>query len=111
MSDRIKGAYALPAFLVIETFSSEQLNELDNGEYTLTTNARPDLFRDAAATPSQEGDVLSIQPDGNPQTRAAGSTGAYERCVKVSAGLVYRPKGVEGRAYLVPCSFDAPNKS
>lgn len=102
--------YSIPAFLVIETFTLDQLNELDNGEYTLTTNARPDLARDTAGSPSQMGDVLSIQPDGSAQARAAGTTGLYERCVKTAAGLVYRPKGSEGRAFLVPCAWDFPNK-
>jgi len=101
--------YSVPAFLVIETFTLDQLVELDNDEYALTVGARPDLNRDDGS-PAQAGDVLSIQPDGVAQARPEGTTGLYERCVKVAAGLVYRPVGIDGRSFLIPCAWDAPNK-
>jgi len=110
MTDRIKGAWTVPTFLIIEVFTADQLQDAadSDDEFTLVVGARPDLNRDDG-TPSQAGDVLSIQPDGTAQTRAAGTSGNFERCVKVSAGLVFRPVGADGRSFLVPCAFDAPN--
>ena len=100
----------MPDLLVIEVFTRDQLNALDGEEYTLTVGARPDLHRDDGS-PSQPGDVLSMQPDGTLQTRAEGTAGNFERCVKTAAGLVYRPVGKDGRSFLVPCALDAPNKN
>jgi len=82
---------------------------MDGEEYTLTVNARPDLHRDDGS-PSQPGDVLSVQTDGTLQTRGEGTAGNFERCCKTSAGLVYRPVGVDGRSFLIPLAQDAPNK-
>jgi len=104
----MSGQLATP-IAVIEVMTYDQLVEMDNGEYVCTIGARPDIARDTQGTPSQPGDVLSVQPDGTLQTRPAGATGSYERCKKTSAGLVYRPVGADGRSFLIPCATDAPN--
>jgi len=100
---------------VIEVFTADQLNALDGEEYTLTVGARPDISRqpqpDGTVPPSQPGDVLSVQTDGTLQTRAEGTAGNFERCVKSGSFLVYRPVGTEGRTFVVPFAPNAPNKS
>src|SRR5262249_46551987 len=96
-------------WLVIEVCTRDQLNALDGEEYTVTVGARPTLSRDDAS-PSQPGDVLSVQPDGTLQTRPAGTMGNFERCCATTAGLVFRPVGADGRAFLIPLAQDAPNK-
>lgn len=93
----------------IEVFTTDRLRALDGQEFILTVDARPDLSRDDGS-PSQLGDVLSVQPDGTLQTRPEGTAGNFERCVKTPAGLVYRPVGPDGRSFLIPCASDAPNK-
>jgi len=102
--------FTKPSLLVIEVFTPDQLNAMDGEEYTLTIGARPDLSRDDG-TPSQAGDVLSVQPDGTLQTRGEGTAGNYERCCKTPSGLIYRPIGTDGRSFLIPCATDAPNKT
>jgi len=105
----------LTTITVIEVFTADQLNALDGEEYTLTVGARPDISRqpepDGTVPPSQSGDVLSVQTDGTLQTRAEGTAGNFERCVRNGSFLVYRPVGAEGRAFVVPFAPDAPNKS
>ena len=105
----LRTAAVLPAFATIEVFTPDQLLDVGNGEYTVTLGARPDVSRDDG-TPSQAGDVLSVQPDGTLQSRPAGTAANFERCSKTAAGLVFRPVGKSGRSFLVPCAIDAPNK-
>lgn len=80
--------------LATEGFSHDQLNDQGDGWFTVTVGARPDLKRDGV-TPSQPGDVLSVQDDGNLQTRAAGTSGSFELCRKTRSGngVVFRPFG------------------
>jgi|SRR6266850_95681 len=94
----------------IEVIPKDRLNVTDvSGEVTATVGAHPELHRDDG-TPAQAGDVLSVQPNGQLQTRPAGTTGSFERAVVTAAGLVYRPIGPDGQTYLVPYVTDAPNK-
>jgi len=109
MSTHTEERTVLPSPLVaIEVLTPDQLNDVGNQEYTATIGALPGLTRDDG-TAAQAGDVLSVQPDGTLQARAAGTTGNFERCKKTPAGLVYRPVGRDGRAFLIPCAADAPN--
>src|SRR5262249_9908960 len=87
-------------FLVIHALDPECLNDCGNGEYTATVGACG-LPRDDG-TPSQDGDVLSIQPDGSAQTRPAGASGPFERLVKTSGGAVYRPYGKGSVTVIIP---------
>src|SRR5262245_19585913 len=80
----------------IEAIAGHQLNDAGNGYVTATVGARPYMNRDTGQ-PSQDGDVLSVQPDGTLQTRAAGTTGAFEIAAKSGGFLVYAPKGIDGR--------------
>jgi hypothetical protein len=103
-------ATVLPASLaVIEVFTPDQLVDVGNSEYTVIIGARPGVVRDDG-TVSQPGDVLSVQEDGTLQARPAGTAGNFERCSKTAAGLVFRPVGIDGRSFLIPCALDAPNK-
>jgi hypothetical protein len=95
-------------FLVIHALDPDALNEMDNGEYTATVGACG-LLRDDGS-PSQEGDVLSVQPDGTLQTRPGGTSGSYERLCKTGAGAVYRPAGKGSLTVIIPLAQDAPNK-
>jgi len=85
----------------IEVITVNVLNDQGGGFFTATVGARPDMQRDNGQ-PSQAGDVLSMQPDGTLQTRAAGTNGAFELCAKTSGFLVYSPKGNDGRTFVVP---------
>lgn len=93
----------------IDVLTKDRLTACDNSEYTATVFASPLLKRDDGSA-SVDGDVLSVQPDGSLQTRPAGTAGPFERAVVTTAGLVYRPKGYEGSAYLMPLANDWPNK-
>lgn len=103
-----KSAPAPPLFLTIRALAPDQLTEVDNGEYVATVGACGLLRNDG--TPSQAGDVLSVQEDGSLQTRPAGTSGNFERCCKTAGGAVYRPVGTSGGTYLIPLAQDAPNK-
>ena len=59
-------------------------------------------------TDNQEGDVLSMQPDGTMQTRPGGSQGNFERAAISGPWLVYRPVG--SRCFLVPLATVYPNQ-
>jgi hypothetical protein len=99
---------APPLFLTIRALDPDQLIDVGSGEYTATVGACG-LLRDDR-TPSQAGDVLSVQEDGSQQTRPAGTAGPFERCAKTGAGAVYRPKGKGGIVVIIPLAQDAPNK-
>jgi hypothetical protein len=53
--------------------------------------------------------VLSVQPNGNFETRPSGTAGPYEKAVQTPQGLVYAPLGANGQAYLVPIVTEIPN--
>jgi hypothetical protein len=93
----------------ITAVAKDQLVACDNGEVCAAVGAVATLTRDDGS-PSQAGDVLSVQPDGTLQTRPKGTTGLYERAIVASVGLIYRPKGSDGGAYIVPLVNDWPNK-
>ena len=90
----------------IPVIPADWLKSVGSGEVTATVGKVDGLVR-ADGSPSQAGDVLSVQPDGSLQTRPAGTAGNYERAVVTSAGLVYRPVGQW--AYLVPLAQEWPN--
>jgi len=93
----------------IEVLTKDLLNDAGNGQVTATVGANPTLHRDDGS-PAQNGDVLSVQPDGTLQARPKGTRGAFEVAVVTGAGLVYRPLGTSGRSFLVPLVTDWPNK-
>jgi len=94
-------------YLVIRALDPECLNDVGNGDFTYTIGAC-DLTRDDG-TPSQDGDVLSMQPDGSAQTRPEGASGSFERCKKTAAGAVYRPWGKGSIVVIIPLAQDVPN--
>jgi hypothetical protein len=54
----------------------------------------PNSLHRADGTPSQAGDVLSVQPDGSFQTRAADQIGAWETAQREGVSLLYSGTGV-----------------
>lgn len=97
-----------PVTQTLECAHLSQINLVGGKEYTLTVGARPDLTRDDGS-PSQAGDVLSCDQNGQLTTRAAGTTGPFERVVFVGTTAIFRPEGPGGRAYMIPYAPDAPN--
>jgi hypothetical protein len=94
----------------IEVLTKDCLIDVGNNEVTATVGARlPGVVRDDGSDP-ENSDVLSVQPDGSLQTRPEGTTGNFERAKVTSAGLVYRPLGIDGRAFLMPLAADWPNQ-
>lgn len=87
--------------------SASQLNDLGNGTYTVTvTNPLPasylymppkgTLLNDNHGMYPEGSDlVLSIQPSGDYEVRAKGTSGGYEQCVKEGGFLVFSPTGVD----------------
>ena len=71
---------------------ADRLNDLGDGMYTASY---------------ENGEVLSVQPDGTFQRRPAGTSGAYERATLVPQGLIYCPDGQH--AYLVPYAARVPH--
>lgn len=100
----------------IFTLAKDQLVNCDNGEVTATIGTLLPISRnglpvgDPNCDPAKDGDVLSVQPDGTLQTRPAGTAGPFERAVVSTVGLIYRPKGYEGAAWIYPLVSDWPNK-
>lgn len=91
----------------IEALPVFRFNDQGGGVFTATVGQVPGLKR-GDGTPAQKDDVLSIQPDGTLELRAAGMNGAYERCTKASSGLMaYRPIGE--KVWLVPYATQLPN--
>jgi hypothetical protein len=91
----------------IEVLTTDYLHDVGGDEVTVTVGTRiPGLTRDDG-TPSQAEDVLSVQPDGRLQTRAAKTSGPFERAKVTPAGLIFRPNGQ--RAFLVPLATVWPN--
>jgi len=54
----------------------------------------------------QNGEVLSVQPDGSFQRRPEGTNGIYERGMPTPQGLIYCPDGAH--AWLVPWAPKVP---
>jgi hypothetical protein len=101
---------AVTALGAIEVLDASMLIDLGADHVVATVGACPDLTREDGS-PSQPGDVLSVQRDGTLQTRPAGTAGSFEVAVKTQAGLVYRPPnadGSAGRCYLIPCALAVP---
>lgn len=71
---------------------ADHLNDVGDGMFTVSY---------------PNGDVLSVQPDGTFQRRAAGTSGIYERATLVPQGLIYCPDGEH--AYLVPYAAKVPH--
>ena len=69
-------AYGLTPLTPLKLAS--QLLAQDNGQYTVSLT---------------NGEVLSCQPDGSFQTRAAGTNGAYELCTVNGGYLTFNPSG------------------
>jgi hypothetical protein len=93
----------------LEVFAADQCTPIgDHDEYTVTVGAHPDFLRDGVS-PSQAGDVLSVQEDGTLQTRVAGTIGPFERATVDQGRLVYRPKGPFGRCFIAGHVASWPN--
>jgi hypothetical protein len=58
--------------------------------------------------PVGETTVLSIQPDGQIDTRPEGTCGPYEVALLAGDRLVYAPQGAEGPVYIVPYTSALP---
>lgn len=80
--------------IVTDALAAGALNAQPDGFYTLTINA-------------STGDVLSVQPDGEFQTRPKGTAGPYERCGLNGNALVYCPVGQA--IYVLPYFASVPN--
>jgi len=76
--------------------------------YVIATIDNDPMIKRGDGTPSQVGDVLSVQPDGTLQARESGANGAYELAKPSGNWLVYRPVN-GGRAYLIPLATDWPS--
>jgi len=59
------------------------------GKYTITA-PQPNSFRDDKGNPSQAGDVLSVQPNGDIQVRRAGTEGVFELCQRDGLFGIYQ---------------------
>jgi hypothetical protein len=94
--------------IVIRALDPNSLVDVGNGEYTIIVGACGLKRQDG--TPSQAGDVLSVQENGTLQTRPAGTSGNFERCCRTLAGAVYRPIGAGGIVVILPLAQDVPNK-
>jgi hypothetical protein len=105
---RVTKTPAPASYFAIRVLDPTGLTDCGTGEYTITVGACELLREDGS--PSQEGDVLSVQRDGSLQTRPAGTSGSFERLVKTAAGAVYRPDGPGGITVLLPLAQDVPNK-
>lgn len=78
----------------IEAIHPKQLNDMGNGEYTVTYG----------------NGVLSCNPpDGHFTIMPTGTQGPYERCKIVGSSLSFRPPFDPLKAYIVPYVSDAPN--
>lgn len=77
-----------------EMFAKDQLNDLGNGEYTVTVGPN--------------GAVLSVNTSGGLETRPAGTAGPWERCKIQGNVLVFRPVGA--RVFFFGLASDWPNK-
>jgi hypothetical protein len=64
----------------------EKLNDVGDGYVTATVTVPCPWKRDGMTT-AQAGDVMSCQPDGKVETRAAGTTGAWEKA-RVSGSII-----------------------
>ena len=73
------------AMIVIEVIRKFQLNGDNTARY-----------------PVDKDTVLSIQPNGEIQTRPKGTAGPYEVYEMSDKGLVYSPLGQNGSSYLIP---------
>src|SRR5262245_36033514 len=104
-----KQATAPPALTVCEVFAPDQYNQIDGGDYTLTAGKYAEGLTRDDGTASKSDDVISMQPDGNLQTRPAGTTGAFERCKKTAQGAAFRPQGRDGKTWIVGVASEVPN--
>ena len=77
-----------------EGFTRGQMNDVGYGNFTITVGHRSDIRRQDGS-PSQDGDVLSVQDDGTLQTRPSGSAGSFEVCKFTESrnAVVYNPFG------------------
>jgi len=91
----------------IEAIAQDMCIDAGDDYVTVTIGADPTIKRQDGS-PSEDGDVLSMQPNGDIQARPEGSRGAYELAKIVGPWIVYRPV-VGGRCRLVPLATDWPN--
>src|SRR5262245_29637539 len=96
-----------PILAVVRALDPQSLNDLGGGEWTATVGACG-LSRDDGS-PSQDGDVLSVQTDGSLQTRAAGTGGDDGRLKRTAAGAVCGPLGESGTAVIIAVAADVPD--
>jgi hypothetical protein len=83
----------------LQTLQAYSQNDAGNGMVTLTVGAVAGICRQDGS-PSQPGDVLSVQPDGSLQTRVAGTAGPFEQAQPSDKGLIYQP--TSAARFLVP---------
>ena len=91
----------------IDAITKDKCTDAGDGYVVATIDADPNVKR-GDGSPSEEGDVLSVQPDGSMQARESGARGAYELAKPDGNFLVYRPVN-GGRAYMVPLANNWPN--
>lgn len=93
----------------VPIFTKDQLIDVGENEFTITLTAgqRDGLKRDTGH-PAQPGDVLSVQPGGNPQARPVGTSGPFERCAMDGHVVIFRPQGID--AYYYPLALTSPNQ-
>lgn len=78
--------------------------ELGNNTLQLYTGDGPTtLLPDGSTRPCQDGDVLSVQPNGSFQGRPSGTAGPYEVYTLSAKGYVYNP--VKGVTIIVPSAY------
>jgi len=103
-------APAITKVPVMEVLDPSQFQSVDKGEFIVEAGAYASGLKRDDGTPSKADDVLSMQENGSWQTRPAGTAGPFERCCRTTAGAIFRPRGTEGKTYLVAVAADAPNK-
>lgn len=91
----------------IYVVTDSRLNQYD-GQVTVTLFKDDELITQywengiLKERPCEDGDVLSVQPDGSLYGRPSGTHGPYELATICSKGLLYKPIGSAGKSYIIP---------
>lgn len=80
---------------VTDAIGPQQINRITETLVTVRANAA--------------GDVYSVQPNGEVQTRPIGTAGPFELAILKPDRLIYAPEGPYGRAFIVPYCDAIPN--
>lgn len=91
----------------IYVVTEDRLNVYDNGVtvYLFASDGLLTTFYEGETAKTRaciDGDVLSVDPDGNLIGRPVETAGPYELAQKTSKGLLYSPSGKEGKSFLIP---------